>query len=122
MTEETINVLCEKFNTTIDQLIPVYTNYVIHKNIISSIISLVITFICIFIIFKIWNRYKKNNICDDSFGDWVLDDTISIVVLFFDISILFTAIIFIIFNTYDIIMWNAYPQMRFFETFIGCVK
>lgn len=122
MTEETINVLCEKFNTTIDQLIPVYTNYVIHKNIISSIISLVITFICIFIIFKIWNRYKKNNTCDDSFGDWILDDTISIVVLSFDISILFTAIIFIIFITYDTIMWNSYPQMRFFETFIGCVK
>ena len=122
MTEETINVLCEKFNTTIDQLIPVYANYVIHKNIISSIIALVITFICIFIIFKIWNRYKKNNICDDSFVDWVLDDTISIVVLFFDISILFTAILFIICNTYDTIMWNAYPQMRFFEIFIECVK
>ena len=122
MTEETIKVLCEKFNTTIDQLIPIYTNYVIHKNIISSIIALVIAFICIFIIFKIWNRYKKNNICDDSFVDWVLDDTISILVLFFDISILFTAIIFIIFNTYDTIMWNSYPQMRFFETFIGCVK
>ena len=46
MDEKTIELLCEKFHTTVDNLMPVYSQYAMTKDIVSGIICLLIIIIC----------------------------------------------------------------------------
>lgn len=111
MTEETINALCEKFHTTVNNLIPVYTKYAMAKDIASGLICLLFIAICVIILIYLRRKAKKNE-----YYDYWYDASAIEVVL--GVSAVVTAVflfIAICLNIYDYIMWLYSPSMRFLD-------
>lgn len=107
MDEKTINILCEKFHTTIDCLIPEYTHYMIGKDIVILLTSLILILVSIFILHK--NHEKTRNW---DLLDW---DILDILITITAIVVLFIAVLSLLFDAYDLVLWIASPKMRFFD-------
>ena len=111
MDEQLINELCEKFHTTVDNLIPVYAKYAMTKDIASGFICLLLIVICMTIIFYFRHKAKKNQ-----YYDYWFDASATEIVLVVGAAIvaifLFIAICT---NIYDYTMWLYSPNMRFLD-------
>lgn len=108
MTEETINTLCEKFHTTIDNLIPVYSKYMMTKDTMGIIISLVIAIIGALVVIYIYRGYKKEKYDEYSITPFVVGATAA--------AFLIGGVIAIMLSFYDYILWYNYPELRFLDT------
>ena len=103
-----IEELCEKFNCTLNELIPAYAHY----KIVCCAIALVI-FISILVACTIWLRayvHGKYLIKDEDFCElnaW-----------FSSIGIVISAVV-VFLLVFDLIMWITMPQMQFIDTICG---
>ncbi len=111
MNEQVINELCQKFHTTVDNLIPVYSQYAMSKDVVSGLICLLFIVICMTIIFYLRYKAKKNQYydywCDASATEIVLVVGAAVIAIFLFIAICI--------NIYDYIMWLYSPSMRFLD-------
>ena len=111
MNEQLINELCEKFHTTVNNLIPVYAKYAMTKDIASGLICLLFMAICVAIL--IYLRYKaKKNEYDDY---WFDASATEIVLGACAVVIAISLFIAICINIYDYIIWLYSPSMRFLD-------
>lgn len=108
MTEETINTLCEKFHTTIDNLIPVYSKYMMTKDTMGIVISLVIAIVGALVVAYIYRGYKKEKYDEYSITPFVVGATAA--------ALIIGGVIAIMLNFYDYILWYNYPELRFLDT------
>jgi len=111
MNEQLINELCEKFHTTINNLIPVYAKYAMTKDIASGLVCLLFIAICVVILIYLRRKAKKNEYYDywyDASATEIVLSVSAVVVAVF----LFIAICI---NIYDYIMWSYSPSMRFLD-------
>lgn len=108
MIEETINQLCERFHTTMENLIPVYSRYMITKDIVSIIILLAVIVICIMICLKLWRWMKSDNYDEYAIAPICIGVCAMIVGLVCTICCLT--------NIYDLILWCSFPDLRFLDT------
>ena len=111
MSEQLINELCEKFHTTVNNLIPVYAKYAMAKDIASGLICLLFIAICVAILIYLRRKAKKNQYVDywyeASATEVVLIVSATVVAVFLFIAICL--------NIYDYIMWLYSPSMRFLD-------
>lgn len=111
MSEQVINELCEKFHTTVDNLIPVYSKYAMAKDIASGLICLLFIAICIGILIYLRHKAKKNEYTDywydASATEIVLTVCATVIAVFLFIAICV--------NIYDYVMWLYSPSMRFLD-------
>lgn len=115
MNEQLINELCQKFHTTVDNLIPVYAKYAMTKDIASGFICLLFMVICIGILIYLQHKAKKNG-----YDDYWYDASATEIVL--TVSAIVIAIflfILICVNIYDYMMWSYSPSMRFLDCIIN---
>ena len=113
MDEKTINLLCEKFHTTVDNLIPVYSHYMIGKDIATIIISIILIIISIITFYLCHKRGKR--IYGDAYNlmDWGLGEMF----LYFGcIIVILVGFIEIFCSIYDYALWIHCPEMRFLDT------
>ena len=112
MDEQTIELLGEKFHTTVDNLIPVYSQYAMTKDIISGIICLLIAIVCT-IIFVLM---LKRGIAKNYYKEDILYAPFSylLVPLFTGVTA-FICIIALCCNIYSYILWSNFPEMRFLD-------
>ena len=108
MTEETINQLCEKFHTTMDNLIPVYAKYMITKDIIGIVIEIIIIAICISILTSMYQSYKQNKYDEYDILPFVIISISAVILLIF--------VICFFYDIYNLILWHTYPELRFLDT------
>ena len=111
MNEQLINELCEKFHTTVNNLIPVYAKYAMTKDIASGLICLLFMAICVVILIYLQRKAKKNEYYDywyDASATEIVLGVSAVVIAVF----LFIAICI---NIYDYIMWLYSPSMRFLD-------
>lgn len=111
MNEQLINELCEKFHTTVNNLIPVYAKYAMAKDIASGLICLLFIAICVAILIYLRRKVKKNEYYDywyDASATELILGLCAVVTAVF----LFIAICI---NIYDYIMWLYSPSMRFLD-------
>lgn len=111
MNEQLINELCEKFHTTVDNLIPVYAKYAMTKDIASGLICLLLMAICIGILIYLRRKAKKNNYTDY----WYDASATEIVLIVCATVIAVFLFVAICLNIYDYIMWLYSPSMRFLD-------
>ena len=115
MSEQVINELCQKFHTTVDNLIPVYAKYAMAKDVASGLICLLFMAICIGILIYQRHKAKKNNYTnywyDASATEIVLGVSAAVTVVFLFIAICV--------NIYDYVMWIYSPSMRFLDHVIN---
>ena len=108
MTEETINTLCEKFHTTVDNLIPVYSKYMMTKDTMGIVISLVIAMVGVLVVVYIYRGYKKEKYDEYAITPFVVGATAA--------ALIIAGVIAIMLNFYDCILWYNYPELRFLDT------
>jgi len=108
MIEETINQLCEKFHTTMDNLIPVYAKYMIMKYTLTILICIFFTIVCILISIYIRNGFKTQKYDEYDVLPWV-GGVIAAIIGISCIIVLLGAI-------YNLVLWNCYPELRFLDT------
>ena len=108
MTEETINTLCEKFHTTVDNLIPVYSKYMMTKDTMGIVISLVIAMVGVLVVVYIYRGYKKEKYDEYAITPFVVGATAA--------ALIIAGVIAIMLNFYDYILWYNYPELRFLDT------
>ena len=108
MAERTIELLCEKFHTTVDNLIPTYAHYAMTKDLITIGIWIVIGIVSICII-SFFNKQLKGNqtLIDLPFGYFMIVFVAFLLVLF--------GICVISMKGYDYTLWAINPNMRFFD-------
>ena len=111
MNEQVINELCQKFHTTVDNLIPVYSKYAMAKDVASGLICLLFMVICIGILIYLRYKAKKNN-----YTDYWYDMSATEIVLAVSAALI-TVFLFIVIciNIYDYIMWLYFPSVRFLD-------
>lgn len=112
MNEQLINNLCEKFHTTVENLIPVYSQYAMAKDIASGLICLLFIVICVVILIYLRRKTKKNDYWYDATATEIVLGLCAVVTAVF----LFIAICI---NIYDYIMWLYSPSMRFLDCIIN---
>ena len=108
MTEETINTLCEKFHTTVDNLIPVYSKYMMTKDTMGIVISLVIAMVGALVVVYIYRGYKKEKYDEYAITPFIIGATAA--------ALIIAGVIAIMLNFYDYILWYNYPELRFLDT------
>ena len=108
MTEETINALCEKFHTTVDSLIPVYSKYMMTKDTMGIVISLVIAMVGALVVIYIYRGYKKEKYDEYAITPFVVGATAAALIIGGAIAIML--------NFYDYILWYNCPELRFLDT------
>ena len=111
MNEQLINELCEKFHTTVDNLIPVYAKYAMTKDIASGFICLLFIAICMATLIYLQHKAKKNQ-----YEDYWYDASGTELVLIVGATVI-AGFLFILIccNIYDYIMWSHFPGMRFLD-------
>ena len=112
MSEQLINELCEKFHTTVSNLIPVYAKYAMAKDMASGLICLLFMTICVVILIYLRHKAKKNQYYDcwydtASATEVVLGISAAVIAIFLFIAICI--------NIYDYTMWLYSPSMRFLD-------
>ena len=117
MNEQLINELCEKFHTTVNNLIPVYSKYAMAKDITSIVVELLIILISIAVIcFIMWYAKKKDI-------DWDWDFPISLIIIIIIAGIMiFICGLALILDIRDYVLWSISPEMRFLEQVVQTVK
>ena len=111
MDEKTIELLCDKFHTTVDNLIPMYSHYAIMKDIISSIICLLIVIVCIIIFALMIKRGTAKGYYKD-----ILYAPFSYILVPLSTGVtIFICIIVLCCNIYSYMLWSNFPEMRFFD-------
>lgn len=116
MDEKAIELLCEKFHTTIDYLIPTYQHYIIGKDIASIIICIIMIILTLCLIRFCYKKGKQR--CGNYYDsmNWSLGEMFAyiggVVVIIFALVILFVSI-------YDCVLWITSPEMRFLDTVIA---
>lgn len=103
-----IEELCEKFNCTLNELIPAYAHY----KIVGCTVALVI-FILVLVACIIWLKaymHKKYLIKDEYFYE---------INAWFSIIGIIISVITVIVLVFDLIMWITMPQMQFLNTICG---
>ena len=109
MNEQLINNLCEKFHTTVENLIPAYSQYAMAKDIANIIIEFSIILISTAVIgFILWYA-KKEDI------DLVLDYPICLLIMIIVGIMIFICILALVFDIRDYILWSISPEMRFLD-------
>ena len=111
MDEKTIELLCEKFHTTVDNLIPVYSEYAMTKDIVSGIIALIILIISIIILILMYKRGTAKGY----YKDILYAPVGYLLVPIFTGAIAFICIIALCCNIYSYILWSNFPEMRFLD-------
>lgn len=111
MNEQTIELLCEKFHTTVDNLIPVYSEYAMIKDLISFLICLTIIAICAITIIIMYKRGKEKHYYDDIL---YAPFTYLIIPIVAAAAIIICAIALCC-NMYDYMLWSRYPELRFLD-------
>lgn len=108
MNEQLINELCEKFHTTVDNLIPVYAKYMITKDSLDIIIGFILIIIGVLVLKHIYNGYKTEKYDEYAITPIVIAVCVGVFT--------FTGVIIIIYSVYDCILWHSYPGLRFLDT------
>ena len=117
MNEQVINELCERFHTTVDNLIPVYADYAIAKDmaILAIATILLIVGITVIIILKQITQARL----EDEY-DWFYELCYSHLLLCIGIMIvIICSAVCILTSGYDLMLWHMSPQMRFFDCVVG---
>lgn len=117
MSEQVINELCQKFHTTVENLIPVYSKYVMSKDIASCIVCIILIIISILYLIYLKHYFTKEDIYD--WLDLPMYHMSGSVVAVFIILI---CIIGLCVSIYDYVLWFNCPQMRFFDYFISQIS
>ena len=117
MSEQVINELCQKFHTTIDNLIPVYSKYAMSKDIGNCIICVILIIISILYLLYII-RYCSEKGTDD----WIDLPMYHLFGSAFMVFIILGCIIALCLNIYDYILWSNCPQMRFLDYFTSQIN
>ena len=117
MNEQLINELCEKFHTTVNNLIPVYTKYAMAKDITAIVVELLIILISIATIcFIMWYAKKKEI-------DWDWDFPMGLIIIIIIAGIMiFICGLALILDIRDYVLWSISPEMRFLEQVVNTVK
>ena len=115
MNEQTIDLLCEKFHTTVDNLIPVYAKYAMMKDITSGIFSIIIMAICVAIIIILYKRGQRLHYYDD-----ILYTPFRYLLgLVLAGATILICLIIICSDIYSYIMWYNFPEMRFLDFLVS---
>lgn len=117
MNEQIINELCQKFHTTVDNLIPVYSKYAMSKDIGGCIVCIILIIISILYLF-----YIKHYCSEEGINDLI---DLPIYHLFGSAAVIFIilgCIIALCLNIYDYILWSNCPQMRFLDYFTSQIS
>ena len=117
MSEQVINELCQKFHTTVDNLIPVYSKYAMSKDIASCIICIILIIISILYLIYLKHYSNKENIYD-----WTDLPGYHLFGSVFIIFIILGCIIVLFLNIYDYVLWSNCPQMRFLDYFTSQIS
>ena len=117
MNEQLINELCEKFHTTVDNLIPVYSKYAMAKDITNIVIEILWIIISIAIIcFVLWWA-KRREI------DWEYDVPMgSMITIVVAVLIIGFCILALVLDIRDYILWSTSPEMRFLDYVVQTVQ
>jgi len=118
MNEQLINELCEKFHTTVNNLIPVYAKYAMTKDITSIVAELLIILISIIVIYFIMRYTKK----EDIDWDWDYCPMSLIIIILIAGIMIFICGLALILDIRDYILWSISPEMRFLEQIVNTVK
>ncbi len=111
MSEQLINELCEKFHTTVDNLIPVYAKYAMTKDIASGLVCLLFIAICVITLIYLRRKAEKNQ-----YEDYWYDASATEIVLIVGATVIAVFLFIVIcLNIYDYIMWLHFPSMRFLD-------
>lgn len=117
MNEQLINELCEKFHTTVNNLIPVYSKYAMTKDITNIVIEILVIILSIAIIWFVLWLAKRRDI------DWELDMPVgSIFIILIAGATIAFCILALILDIRDYILWSVSPEMRFLEQVVQTVK
>ena len=110
MSEQVINELCQKFHTTVENLIPVYSKYAMAKDIGSCIICAILIIMSILYLIYLKHYSKKEDFYDwtDLPGHHLLMSVCAIIAILICIIILCLYI-------YDYVLWFNCPEMRFLD-------
>ena len=110
MNEQLINDLCERFHTTVDNLIPVYSKYAMSKDITNIVIEILVIILSIAIIWFVLWWAKRRDI------DWEWDFPIgSIIIIVIAGAVFGFCVLALILDIRDYILWSTSPEMRFLE-------
>ena len=116
MNEQLINELCQKFHTTVDNLIPVYSKYAMTKDITNIVIEILIILISIAAIcFIVW-YVKKEDI------DLALDFLTGLTIIIIAGIMIFICGLALIFDIRDYILWSISPEMRFLDYVVQTIQ
>lgn len=108
MNEQLINELCEKFHTTVDNLIPVYSHYMMTKDAMDIVIGFLFIIVGILILKYIYHGYKSEKYDEYAIMPIVIGTCAGVLVL--------AGVITIMLSVYDYILWYSYPGLRFLDT------
>ena len=111
MDAKTIDALCEKFHTTMEDLIPVYSHYMIHKDVGIMVVGLILMVIGVVISLRVVKKTKGKDIID-----WDFSQIMTIIIAG---SLIFIIAIMLFLNTYDLILWITSPKMRFLDVVVS---
>lgn len=117
MSEQVINELCQKFHTTVENLIPVYSKYAMSKDTASCIICIILIIISI-----LYLLYIKHYCSEENIYDWVDLPMYHLFGSAFVIIAILTCIILLCMNIYDYVLWSNCPQMRFLDYFTSQIS
>lgn len=117
MNEQIINELCQKFHTTVDNLIPVYSKYAMSKDIGSCIICIILIIISIAYLIYLKHYFKKEDIYD-----WFDLPMYHMFGAIGTVFIILICIIVLCISIYDYVLWYNCPQMRFLDYFTSQIK
>ena len=117
MSEQVINELCQKFHTTVENLIPVYSKYAMSKDIASCIICIILLIIGV-----LYLIYLKHYSKEEDIYDWTDFPVHHLFGSVFAIIAILTCIILLCMNIYDYVLWSNCPQMRFLDYFTSQIS
>ena len=117
MSEQVINELCQKFHTTVENLIPVYSKYAMSKDIASCIICIILIIISI-----LYLLYIKHYCSKEDIDDWMDLPMYHLFGSAFMAFIILGCIIALCLSIYDYVLWSNCPQMRFLDYFTSQIS
>ena len=108
LNEQLINELCEKCHTTIYNLIPVYSPYMMTKDVMDIVIGFLFIIVGILILKYISHGYKSEKYDEYAVTPIIIGTCAGVLVL--------AGVITIMLSVYDYILWYNYPALRFLDT------
>ena len=111
-----LDTLCERFHTTIDYLIPIYSHYMIQKDIIIIVMSILVIMACIAIMYLCYRQQKNRYGRNYELIDW---DGMQLLCFILSAILIIIFVISIGCSIYDCILWNSNPEMRFLDAVLS---